>query len=659
MQTLEGHEDWVSAIAFSPDDKYLATGSWDAKVRLWDLATGALHSTLRGHGERVHGIAFSPKGQLASASSKDRTVRFWEPVTGVTSRILDIKTLDTKDYIELLFLPNGDLVVQDRHRSVGIWNRQNDSLSDFLLQGFTVHQILAVSSHGRLALKVYRKDSNEAEVLLYDSTTGAMHILDVVNPARIYGAAFSSEERLALGFANGTIMVRDPAKDSYKKLDVHSNSVRALSFSPDGRFLVSGSSDQTLRLWELSTQTQSLIGTHGQEVFSVAFSPDGKRIASIDLDSTTVQIWEPFSRSTIDLQQDNQIMIWRILFSPSGDQIACTSFRDNRIRLYDTATETLKFALIGHSDGVQEMMFSYDGNQIASASMDQSIRLWDPRTGTKRTTLNCGWGHPNRYIAGPVLDFSPDGEQLASGSANHEVCVWDSRTGHLHHRLKGHQKRVSLVRFSPSGKKVASIAEDQTAGLWDTMTGQLLGRFGTDGWPSSMAFSLDGVYFAWQSTDHSIMLYNLETEEPPNTVKGLKSDACALAFSADSVSLASTSKDSGMLWDVETARVIGRFPNHGDLQLSFSSDGTYLKTERGHNPYKKLCNDSSDDLSTHDNQWRCDWQWLMQGDRKILWLPLAFRTGIMAHHDGLFALALHPGEISFFKVNQGEAVTEV
>ena len=661
VQTLEGHESSVSAIAFSPDGKYLATGSYDRKLRLWDPATGALHSTLQGHGGAVDGIAFSLKGDLASASVRDRTVRLWEPVTSVTSRILDTKSLDIKSLrkryrtgmlFTISFLPNDDLVIQECNRSVAVWNRQNDSLSVLALEGFTVHQLLAVSFQGRLALEACRKGSNETEVLLYDSTTGAIQNLNVGSAAETCGAAFSSEGKLALGFSDGTIEVQDPVEGSYKKLDIHSNEVGALSFSPDGKILVSGSFDNTLRLCELSTQRQTLIGNHPNLVALVAFSPDGKRIASRGLGISTVQIWEPFSRATTNLRENSQTIIRRVLFSPGGDQIACISLEDDRIRLYDTATETLQFILVGHLPSVRKVIFSPDGRQLASWSSDCTIRLWDPQRGTQRLVLSG---------ASDVLDISPNGEQLASSGGNNEVCIWNSKTGHLHHRLKGHRGEVSLGTFSQSGKKIAYAAQDQTVSIWSTMTGELLHRFeSVASYICPIAFSPNGVYFAWQSANRSTMLYNLETEDSRDTFTPATDSMSAMAFSANSMSLACADSYSVRLWDVKNARAMGTIPCYGSRKrLSFSTDGTYLKTDRGHVQINKAPEASIGDLSTHGNRWRCDKEWLMQGDRKMGWVPSEYRTDRLAHHDGLFVCAPESGGIVFFKVNQGKAVTEV
>ena len=107
------------------------------------------------------------------------------------------------------------------------------------------------------------------------------------------------------------------------------------------------------------------------------------------------------------------------------------------------------------------------------------------------------------------------------------------------------------------------------------MTGDLLHRLeGVAKHRCPIAFSPNGVYFSCPSADRSIMLYNLETRESPSMFKGLVNQVLAMAFSGDIMSLASSSEASGMLWDVETARLTGTSPTYNDEPMSFSSDGT-------------------------------------------------------------------------------------
>ena len=107
------------------------------------------------------------------------------------------------------------------------------------------------------------------------------------------------------------------------------------------------------------------------------------------------------------------------------------------------------------------MAFSPDGQRLASASFDQTVKVWDARTGQESLTLK---GHTSlvRSVA-----FSPDGQRLASASWDQTVKVWDARTGQESHTLKGHTGQVLSVAFSPDGQRLASASEDQTVKVWD------------------------------------------------------------------------------------------------------------------------------------------------------------------------------------------------
>ncbi|GMG16840.1 unnamed protein product [Aspergillus oryzae] len=178
-----------------------------------------------------------------------------------------------------------------------------------------------------------------------------------------------------------------------------------------------------------------------------------------------------------------------MVFSPDGRLLASSSY-DNTVRLWDPVTGTLQQTLEGHTDLVKSVAFSTDGRLLASGSHDKTVRLWDPATGALQQTLE---GHTDPVNS---MVFSPDGRLLASSSYDNTVRLWDPATGTLQQTLKGHIDPVNSVAFSLDGRLLASGSEDTTVRLWDPVTGALKEILSTHGLLTEVEFSQDSSYLA-------------------------------------------------------------------------------------------------------------------------------------------------------------------
>lgn len=207
----------------------------------------------------------------------------------------------------------------------------------------------------------------------------------------------------------------------------------------------------------------------------------------------------------------------------------------------------------GHSNFVHAVAFSPDSRILASGSKDNTVKLWDRRTGKELQTLSSGalseiW----------AITISPSGRMLASGHwQDKTVKLWDLEKGQLLHTLKGHLGEVRAVAFSPNGKILASSSHDKTIKLWFADTGKLLHTFsGHTNHVTSIAFSSDGKTFASASDDKSIKLWNLDTLKLINTFNGHSAEVLSILFSPDGQTLVSGSADKTIrLWDLHTGQL--------------------------------------------------------------------------------------------------------
>jgi WD40 repeat protein len=396
----------------------------------------------------------------------------------------------------------------------------------------------------------------------------------------VYSLAFSPDgQTLASGSSDDTVILWDvESRDPQLTLEGHTDYVTSISFSPDGRTLASGSADDTVLLWDLeSGDLQHALEGHTEWVTSVSFSPDGRTLASGSGDRT-VLLWDVEGGALLRTLEGHTEGVASVDFSPDGRALASGSW-DDTVLLWDVESGDPQGALESHRDSVRSVAFSPDGRTLASASLDNTLILWDVESGKPQHTLG---GHTGWVRS---VSFSPDGRAVASGSCDGTVIFWDVESGDRLGTLEGYTDWVRSISFSPDGRTLASGSGDNTVILWNVESGDTVRILeGHTADVTSVSFSPDGRAVASGSWDGTVVLWDVQSGDPLRTLEGHTGWVNSVSFSPDGRAVASGSDDGTViLWEVETGGPLRTLKGHTEciLSISFSPDGRILASGSG------------------------------------------------------------------------------
>ena len=259
-----------------------------------------------------------------------------------------------------------------------------------------------------------------------------------------------------------------------------------------------------------------------------------------------------------------------VALSADGER-ALSGSADGTAKLWDTGAGTLLRTFAGHTDWVTAVALSGDGKRVLSGSADGTVRLWDADTGTSLHRLI---GHLDLVRA---VALSGDGRRALSGSDDRTLKLWDTATGTLLRTFQGHADSVRAVALGEDGKRALSGCKDGTLGFWDLETGARRAAPGHRDWINSVSLSADGTRAVSGSRDRTLVLWDVDTGARLMTFEGHADAVCSSVFSSDGKRVLSGSRDRTLaLWDTDTGTRLRTFEGHTDAvwSVALSAAGT-------------------------------------------------------------------------------------
>ena len=486
----------------------------------------------------------------------------------------------------LLRLLRGNLRGLDlSHLSLRDLYLQGVEMQDAILAGATLQDCIFTEAFDGISAVVTSSDgqywaavSRQGEAWVWDEGGQHLHLMWRAHMDRIRALAFSPDGRsLVTGSWDNTVKLWDVASGALLWSDLQANNLASVTFAPDGRLLATcGRTDATIHLWDLRTGARTQTLSYPSPVTAIAWSPDGTLLACGNYDGNILVRERPWTQPLTDVQtiSGHASRVMGLAFAPDGNLLASGGW-DGTVKLWEVPAGRLHRDLIGHTDRVNRVVWSDDGRMLASCGRDKTIRVWDSAQGSSRAVLQ---GHTADIFG---LTFTSD--SLLSGSEDGTLRQWDVASGRCTRVMHGYVASLFDIDWSPDGTRLVSGGTDTLVTVWDGVSGKPLKVLQGHRWSiSGVAWSPDGGAIASSGWDGAIRLWELasgswmqipEHLDDPDTI------FFSVAWSPNGQHLASGTYFSGVVvWDVaaHSARWLGHQLPTGIRHVAWNPDGIRL-----------------------------------------------------------------------------------
>jgi|GEM_PF-3556731 len=462
VKRFPAHSNSVFDIEFDPKLKYIATAGADYITNLWSLKDYSYIRSFIGHGDWIMDIDIDTKGKKLVSASVDSYVKIWDLKTGKTLESFKEKgpvtSVDFHPTKSWLIMGGTDkvLTVFDYVKKV-----KRNTISTKVGRGFL--SILFDPSGERI---ISTTKENHITFWEPDSTHSDFRLMGVDKP--IYNAKFSPTRRQIVVTGDmENILVFDLDSATISRRIKRAN-VQAIDFHTTKDLFAAGSAvasptDKLVKVWRGGVRRPTTFQGHKGPVKAVLFSPDGKYLASGGAGKRLNIFDTETGKPVHELKHPRGIK--ELCFSSDSKHLAVAS-RSHDIFIWDVEKGQILDTLSGHQGEIESVVYDSQGRFLVSASKDQTIRIWNAQT---YTLLN---DFRNEYETCKKLCFSPDGNLLLTGSNSGNLGMLNVTTGVVPFNISGHETEITSVNFRPDGKYFISTSLDQTVRIWDTSTGK-------------------------------------------------------------------------------------------------------------------------------------------------------------------------------------------
>ncbi|MXV83024.1 hypothetical protein F4X88_21740 [Candidatus Poribacteria bacterium] len=423
-------------------------------IGLWDTERGLVSS-----------VAFSPDGRFLAAGNWDGDIKIWDVQDIKAWKQISGFKFDSQ-VSQVIFSPNQQyLAVSGKNRVVHIWHLET----------------------GTKTLRFGRETEKKPGTFL------------PMNPLCLS----SDNKLLAYASPDNTILIWSMEdKERISCFTEQTSSVYALSFSPCGRFIASGSRDGLLNVWDVAKGTRTIESNYGKSKIYPSYSLDGTLHAA-EIRDNIVVIWDAFRSKKLDTFEYCGPII-TAQFS-NGKQLAISS--PIELKVWSAKDASISSVFQEHTSSPASVVFSPDSQTLAAGYwINNGAILWDIEC--KRARMTFADGQPTLIHS---LDFSHSGDMLAAGCHDTNVKIWDVKESELITELTAHQKPVRVVAFGPKGHLLVSADTAGNIYMWDVQRSRKLKDFtGHRDCIKSVAFGPQGKLLVSASDDSTARLWNVK-----------------------------------------------------------------------------------------------------------------------------------------------------